>query len=148
MLDWRSEDTVVHVQAMSKPANPPLELTHMDTGVVFYHSNDERAFFEWLGRIPCVEQYDGEGQRGLVVYLKRRPRKDELREILAICQRYGVGMRQLAKFETAINRSWFRDSQKYWHEAVFGQSAGRESRRRPGRGADRRPRTRKPANKS
>jgi hypothetical protein len=27
-----------------------LTLTHMDTGVVYYHQNDERAFFEWLSR--------------------------------------------------------------------------------------------------
>ena len=82
----------------------------MDTGVTFYHVNDERAFFEWLARIPCVKRYVGEGCRGLVVYLKRLPRKDELRELLALCHRYGVDMRQLAKFETARNRHWFRDS--------------------------------------
>jgi hypothetical protein len=102
------------------PAGSLLELTHMDTGVHFYHLNDERAFFEWLARIPCAERYKGEGQRGLVVYLKRRPRKDELRELLAICQRYGVNMRQLAKFETAANRTWFRDPKSNWYEAVFG----------------------------
>jgi hypothetical protein len=56
----------------------------------------------------------------LVVYLKRKPRKDELRELLAICQRYGVKMRQLAKFETTANRQWFRDPQKYWYNEVFG----------------------------
>ena len=110
-----------------KPDNPMLELTHMDTGVTFYHANDERTFFEWFGRIPCVERYAGEGRRGLVVYLKRRPRKDELREILAICHRYGVGMRQLAKFETATNRAWFCEPQKYWHKAVFGEPGERES---------------------
>jgi hypothetical protein len=102
-------------------AEAPLTLTQMDTGVYFYHLNDERAFFEWLGRIPCVERYEGEGRRGLVVYLKRKPRKDELRELLALCQRYRVNsIRQLAKFETARNRSWFCDPQKYWHSAVFG----------------------------
>ena len=97
-----------------------LTLTHMDTGVYFYHRNDERAFFEWLGRIPCVERYAGEGHRGLVVYLKRRPRKDELRELLALCQRYGVDMRQMAKYETARNCHWFCDPEKYWYPAVFG----------------------------
>jgi IS30 family transposase len=56
----------------------------------------------------------------LVVYLKRKPRQDELRELLAVCKRYGVNMRQLAKFETAQNRVWFCDPQKYWHRAVFG----------------------------
>lgn|SRR5579862_1171769 len=107
---------------MTKSADSLLELTHMNRGVIFYHLNDERAFFEWLGRIPCVESYKDEGGRGLVVHLKRKPRKDELREFLAICRRYGVDMRQLAKFETAANRRWFRDPQKYWYEAVFGSS--------------------------
>jgi hypothetical protein len=83
-----------------------LTLTQMDTGVHFYHQNDERNFFEWLDRIPCIDRYVGEGRRGLVVYLKRAPRKDELRELLALCHRYGVNMRQLAKFETARNRHW------------------------------------------
>jgi hypothetical protein len=100
-----------------------LTLSHMDTGVRFYHINDERAFFEWLGRIPCVERYAGEGHRGLVVYLKRKPRKDELRELLALCQRYGVNMRQMAKFETARNRQWFCDPKMYWYQAVFVTSS-------------------------
>jgi len=62
-----------------KSSNTSLMLAHMDTGVTFYHLNDERAFFEWLGRIPCVERYVREGCAGLVAYLKRAPRKDELR---------------------------------------------------------------------
>jgi hypothetical protein len=99
---------------------PFLSLTQMDTGVRFYHMNDERAFFEWLGRIPCVERYAGEGQRGLVVYLRHAPRKNELQEILALCQRYSVDMRQMAKFETARNRHWFCNPQAYWYHAVFG----------------------------
>lgn len=103
-----------------KSSDTSLTLTHIETGVTFYHLNDERAFFEWLGRIPCVERYVGEGRAGLVVYLKRAPRDDELRELLALCHRYGVGMRQLAKFETARNRGWFRNPKKYWHRAVFG----------------------------
>ncbi len=107
---------------VTKVSDPEfLRLTHMDTDVVFGHLNDERAFFEWLARIPCVERYFGDGPRGLVVQLTRRPRQDELRELLALCHRYRVGMRQLAKFETARNRAWFCDPIAYWHEAVFGK---------------------------
>ena len=102
-------------------STPLFTLTHMDTGVKFFHLNDERAFFEWLTRIPCVRSCVGEGNRGLVVRLKRRPGKDDLRQFLALCRRYGVDMRQLAKFETAQNRSWFRDREKYWYRAVFGR---------------------------
>jgi len=96
----------------------------MDTGVIFYSQNDERAFFEWLARIPCVASYAGDGVRGLLVRLKRRPGKDDLRQLLALCHRYGVDMRQMAKFETDDNRVWFRDPEKYWHEAVFRADAG------------------------
>ena len=59
---------------VTKVSDPEfLRLTHMDTDVVFGHLNDERAFFEWLARIPCVERYFGDGPRGLVVQLTRRP---------------------------------------------------------------------------
>jgi hypothetical protein len=73
-------------------------------------------FLEWWSRIPCVESCDGDGSgRGLV---------DDLRQLLAVCRRYGVDMRQLAKFETAKNRDWFRDPKSYWHQAVFGKPKG------------------------
>jgi hypothetical protein len=92
----------------------------MDTGVRFGHQNDERAFFEWLARIPCVREYRGENQDGLVVYLKRQPSQDDLRQFLALCRRWGVDMRQLARFETEKNRTWFRNPEAYWYKAVFG----------------------------
>ena len=97
-----------------------LTLTHMDTGVRFGHAHDERAFFEWLERIPCVGSFAGQGTDGLVVRLRRRPGQDDLRQLLALCHRWGVDMRQLAKFETDQNRSWFCDPATYWHRAVFG----------------------------
>ncbi|MGZ3275360.1 MAG: hypothetical protein ACXU8S_13120 [Phenylobacterium sp.] len=97
-----------------------LTLTHMDTDVVFFHAADERAFFEWLERIPCVASAAGDGTLGLVVRLKRKPGQDDLRQLLALCRRYGVNMRQLAKFESKENRAWFRDPKMYWHAAVFG----------------------------
>jgi hypothetical protein len=107
---------------MRRMTAPILTLTHMDTGVVFGHHNDERAFFEWLKRIPCVESYKGDAKNGLVVRLKYRPRKDDLWQMFALCHRYDVDMRQLAKFETAKNRDWFRDPKTYWYQAVFGKS--------------------------
>ena len=97
-----------------------LRLTHMDTGVLFLHPADERTFFGWLDQMACVRSYAGEGELGLVVQLARVPNEEDLRELLAFCGRYGVDMRQLAQFETARFRAWFRDSSKFWHLAVFG----------------------------
>lgn len=102
-----------------------LTLDQMDTGVKFYHLADERAYFEWLPRIPCVESVRGEGQRGLVVKLKRRPGDDDLRQLLALAHRYGLNMRKFAKFETPANKHWFRDSKMYWHDRVFSESEKR-----------------------
>jgi hypothetical protein len=99
-----------------------LVLTNFETGIIYYHPNDERAFFEWLSRIPCVKSFASNARDGLVVRLKRRPGNDDLRQLLALCHRYGADMRQLAKFETARNRSWFCDPKKYWYKGVFGKT--------------------------
>ncbi|MFO1013748.1 MAG: hypothetical protein U1E50_08290 [Caulobacteraceae bacterium] len=98
-----------------------LKLTHLNAGVHFFHPSDERAFFEWIERIPCVSTVLGEGPDGLIARLKRRPGKDDLWQFLALFRRYGLDMRQLAKFETAQNRDWFRDPQMFWYAAVFGE---------------------------
>ncbi len=46
--------------------------------------------------------------------------RDDLWQLLALCHRYRIIMRQLAKFETAKNRSWFCGPKMFWHKAVFG----------------------------
>ena len=112
-------DVDLDVDMIDKSGAESLSLFNVDTGISFGHPNDERAFFEWLDRIPCVAGYAGKGSLGLVVRLKSTPSDDELQEIIALCRRFGVDMCQLAKFETAENRAWLRDPGKYWHQAVF-----------------------------
>jgi hypothetical protein len=97
-----------------------LKLTHFDSDVRFFHEVDERAFFEWLERVPCVESFQGEGPDQLVVRLRHSPREDDLRQLLALLFRYHANMTQLAKFETEENRGWFRRPDNFWHDAVFG----------------------------
>ena len=92
------------------------------TGVTYYHSNDEAAFFEWLSRMICVESWYGEG-RDLFIVLKRRPTKFDLQELLAFFFRYDIDMVQLGRFETKSNRKWLRDPQKYWHGPLFGNGS-------------------------
>jgi len=87
--------------------------------VVYYHENDETAFFEWLARMPFVESFEGAGW-DLWITLKRKPNQYDLRELLAFFQRYKIDMKQLARFENSRNRTWFRDPKKYWYRRVFG----------------------------
>lgn len=99
-----------------------LKLTNVHKGVTFYDKSDEEIFLDWWSRIPCVEGVYAEGNAdGLFVRLRRRPGKSDLRQILALCRRYGVDMRQLAKFETAKNRRWFCDPKMFWYHSVFGE---------------------------
>ncbi|MGY4628089.1 hypothetical protein [Bradyrhizobium sp. USDA 4486] len=113
---------------MARASGELLKLTQVDRGVIFYHRADERLFFNWLSSIRCVASVAAESGDGLVVRLKRRPGQDDLRQFAALLYRYRADMRQLAKFETAANRAWFKDPRKYWYRGVFGNSR-RSSRR-------------------
>jgi hypothetical protein len=88
------------------------------SSVRYGSEGDERAFFEWLGRIGCVGKCYGV-VRDLRILLKRPPSDAELRELIAIFDRYGVDMAQLAALETKDNVGWFRKPGTYWHHSVF-----------------------------
>ena len=97
------------------------------SGVLYYHDADERAFFEWLDRMAFVGNYWGVA-RDLFIQLCRLPNDEDLREIIGFCQRYGIDMSQLAKFETIENSKWFRDPDKVWHARIFGEFSSASSR--------------------
>lgn len=87
----------------------------------YFSQSDEAAFFHWLQSIPGVLGVVGTHD-GLVVSLRsKRLSQIALRELLALHFRYGLPMKDLAQFETAKNRNWFRSAQAYWHTKVFGR---------------------------
>lgn len=88
-------------------------------GVIFYSINDERFFFDWLGKMEFVKEVVG---RGSVIYIKvdaASVTEDGLRELLAFFQRYRVSMRQLRAFDRDDFSSWFRRSNSFWYRRVF-----------------------------
>lgn len=95
----------------------PLQIVAPD--VLYYRDADERAFFEWLDRMPFVRDYHGV-VRDLIIDLNRLPTDDDLWEIIGFCRRYGVNMAQLPKFETDQNRDWMRDPKMVWRDEIFG----------------------------
>lgn len=88
------------------------------TGVKYFSRLDETAFFGWLQSIPCVGNVRG-GGRTLLIELKSDVDDESLRELVAIFRRYGVDMRQLARFRHASNESWFARPESAWFSAVF-----------------------------
>lgn len=73
--------------------------------VRYWHLSDERAFFEWLDRMPFVREYRGE-VRDLAIELDRDPTYDDLWEMIGFCRRYGIDLRQLEQFVCDENRNW------------------------------------------
>jgi hypothetical protein len=87
--------------------------------VRYFHQNDEAMFFAWLDRMTIVSHYEGQAD-GLHIRLAHHPNDDDLRELIAFHQRYGIDMRQLAVFQSASNAKWFCAPGMYWHRSVFG----------------------------
>jgi hypothetical protein len=85
--------------------------------VTFYAVGDELAFFHWLGTIKAIRKV-GSGD-AILLHVPPRLSNQHLRELLAVFHRYRISMPQLAQFESANNRKWFADPQKYWHKRVF-----------------------------
>jgi hypothetical protein len=85
----------------------------------YFSAGDERAFHEWLSRITCVQEVEGSGDELRLHIRGRRISSTCLRELIALFRRYGVPMHQLAQFENASNRSWFRNPVKVWYREVF-----------------------------
>lgn len=86
---------------------------------------DERAFFEWAGRIPCVSRLEGVGEELRLHVKGRRISQRCLRELIALFHRYDVSMGQLAQFESSSNQSWFRNRSAFWYVPVFGRPSNR-----------------------
>jgi hypothetical protein len=95
------------------------QLQIVATDILFYHNADEEAFIGWIDRMTFVREAYGLG-RDMFLILNRFPTDDDLREIIGFCKRYGVGMSQLAKFETKENSVWMRDPEKFWCNEIFG----------------------------
>jgi len=58
--------------------------------------------------------------RDLFVDFNRFPTKNDLWKVIGFCRRYGIDMKQLAKFETVENSAWMRDPTKVWCSEIFG----------------------------
>jgi len=85
----------------------------------YFSQGDERAFFEWLKRIPCITKLGGQGEELHIHVRSSKVTQGSLRELIAAFRRYGVSMQQLAQLETASNRKWFRDPAAHWYRLIF-----------------------------
>ena len=89
--------------------------------VKYYCLKDEDAFFEWIKKINCINEVSGIGQE-LYLHISVDKISDQnLDDLIGLFYRYKIDMKQLARFLTNTNKSWFYDNKKaFWHKKVFG----------------------------
>jgi hypothetical protein len=80
----------------------------------FGSEGDESSFFNWLKNFTHAV---GGDYKNIVIHVEAND--DNLRELLAIFDRYDIPMRSLAIFESDGNRFWFKRVGTYWYERVF-----------------------------
>ena len=90
--------------------------------VTYYHSHDETAFFEWLGRIKGVKRFYG---RGRVLFIEVSPRisRTGLLALFALFVRYRISRRQLSQFAGTPSGKWVQSLG--WYPEVFGRGQRR-----------------------
>jgi len=87
--------------------------------VVYFSEYDESAFFEWIKKIPCIVGVFGIGTK---LHLKIRIDnldKHDLREIIAVYERYHIDKRPIAALDRGIFRDWLHDKTAYWYRDIF-----------------------------
>jgi len=89
--------------------------------VKFYALKDEDAFFEWIKKIKCIKSFEGAKDELYLDLVDEPPTDQDLDDLTGLFYRYNIDMKQLARFLTPENKSWFYDNKKaFWHKKVFG----------------------------
>ena len=92
--------------------------------VTFHSPKDEDAFFGWIKKIDCIDEFTAAHDE-LYLHIACRDLHDhDLQELIALFYRYNIDMKQLAIFLNDRNRSWFHENKKaFWHKKVFGDQS-------------------------
>ena len=72
-------------------------------GTAYWSEGDERAHFEWMQRIPCVQDVRGQGTRVFLSIEEDEVTANDLRELNALYRRYGGDTAQLARLNGSKN---------------------------------------------
>lgn len=68
-------------------------------GTVYWSEGDERAHFEWLGRIPSIKKVWGAGRRVYLDIETASIGRRDMRELIGVYRRFGGDLAQLAALQ-------------------------------------------------
>lgn len=98
-------------------------MTKLTCKDVLYNSQfDEEMFFMWLNKISCVIDIGGAGNELHINVSDQDIHDQDLRELVALYDRYGINGAELRQFLNDSNRSWFKDNKSaFWYQNVWGE---------------------------
>lgn len=86
--------------------------------VYFYSMKDEDAFFEWIGKIDCIEKFEGVRDELYLDFVQKKLNYDDIKDLIALFYRYKIDMKQLKQLLNEENKEAF----KPWSKEIFGKS--------------------------
>lgn len=85
--------------------------------VKFYALKDEDIFFEWIEKIDCIKSIDAAKDELYLDLVDRSLTFDDVNDLICLFVRYGIDLKQLAKYKTVDNEEAFRP----WAKKIFGK---------------------------
>lgn len=73
--------------------------------VIFHSRLDEDIFFDWIKRITCIEKFEGARDELYLDLVDRELDYDDMKDLIALLQRYKIKMDQLALFVNDKNKA-------------------------------------------
>ncbi len=86
--------------------------------IFFYSDLDEAVFFEWIKKIPSIQDCKGVADE-LHLDVQIGMSDHALRNLIALFSRYAIEMNDLKQFVTDENRQWFQNEKAYWYSNIF-----------------------------
>jgi hypothetical protein len=72
-------------------------------GTTYWSQGDERAHFDWLGKIASIRDIRGQGRRVFLTIDRSALTAQDLDELNAVYRRYGGDLKQLEIIEEDVN---------------------------------------------
>lgn len=90
--------------------------------VIYFSPEDEDIFFAWIAKITCIKKVDGHN----LLIDAHEISYNNLKNLIGLCSRYKIDMKQLAQFLTSENADWFKCKSAPWYRRIFREQPSKK----------------------
>lgn len=83
---------------------------------------DETIFFEWIKKLDFIEKVKKFNRHIFIFITKKALKTIDLYDLVYLCKRYNIDMKQLRPFLNKRNsKPFFKSKDAYWFKPLFGE---------------------------